>query len=380
MNLFTSNKYAKYRNSFGFTLVELLVVIAIIGILVGLLLPAVQAAREAARRMQCSNNLKNLALAALNFESAHKGLPYNAITKNNSQFPYIPFDPNGADAARPGLFGGTQGRCSGMVPLLPYAEQSNVSSVYCFNKDWSDPANVAVLQLKFALMKCPSAASDEVFTYPALSANYISPLSKNAAFAPPASGSTTTNVLGGALYATTKCTPIGWVGDYAAIGQVKTTKNASGAEIAFTNPLITVPFAGTGSKGSTVQNSKTKLASITDGTSHTTLYSERGGKSKQYFTGLISDATPILTGAIWADADNRITVTGTQSDGKSAFGTGPCVMNCNNQQGDIFSFHSGGANVAFADGHVTFVSQSIEINVLVPLVTRGGGEISGYDE
>lgn len=102
------------RRSAGFTLVELLVVIAIIGVLVGLLLPAVQAAREAARRMQCSNNLKQFGLAALNHESALKYFPPSLHTK---------------------LFGSAVGtsQASIQVALLPYFEQMNAYTLFDLN-------------------------------------------------------------------------------------------------------------------------------------------------------------------------------------------------------------------------------------------------------
>lgn len=92
----------------AFTLVELLVVIAIIGILVGLLLPAVQAAREAARRMSCSNNLKQFGLALLNYESAHKSLPYGT-------------NPHALPGWRT-----KYGKGSQLVKLLPFIEQSSL--------------------------------------------------------------------------------------------------------------------------------------------------------------------------------------------------------------------------------------------------------------
>jgi prepilin-type processing-associated H-X9-DG protein len=81
-----------------------------------------------------------------------------------------------------------------------------------------------------------------------------------------------------------------------------------------------------------------------------------------------------ITGPIWADSDNRLTVTGTDATGQGSIGTGPCVMNCNNFQGDIYSFHTNGANVSFADGGDRYVKNSINIVVLVALVTKDGNE------
>src|SRR5690349_5751837 len=99
---------ARQRGRSAFTLVELLVVIAIIGILVGLLLPAVQAAREAARRMQCSNNLKQLSLSMLNYESTHKKFPFGN---------------------RPGGYNGGWGT-SFYVRILPFVEQGAMADMW----------------------------------------------------------------------------------------------------------------------------------------------------------------------------------------------------------------------------------------------------------
>jgi prepilin-type N-terminal cleavage/methylation domain-containing protein len=130
----------------GFTLVELLVVIAIIGVLVGLLLPAVQSAREAARRMQCSNNLKQIALACHNYESAFKKFPPSAIV-----------DLNVSTTANNEAWG-VHGR------ILNYLEQANLRDLVDLSVGWD--SQPAIDGVKVPVFSCPSdPGSDQVRTF-----------------------------------------------------------------------------------------------------------------------------------------------------------------------------------------------------------------------
>jgi prepilin-type N-terminal cleavage/methylation domain-containing protein len=132
-----SNRAERMHAPKGFTLVELLVVIAIIGILVGLLLPAVQAAREAARRMQCSNNMRQISLAAMNYESAYKRLPASRISQTANRL-------------------GPTSSISVHARLLPFMEANQIYSLVNFGAEWNDPRNDAARLTSVPTFRCPS--------------------------------------------------------------------------------------------------------------------------------------------------------------------------------------------------------------------------------
>jgi prepilin-type N-terminal cleavage/methylation domain-containing protein len=146
-----SSPFARAKIRRAFTLVELLVVIAIIGILVGLLLPAVQAAREAARRMQCSNNLKQMGLALHNYESAHRKFPPGFISRVTGPWPGGGNDP--VPEAGPGW--------SVFAMILPHMEQSNLHSSINFHLPITAPANQVARSTSVKEFQCPSDAWSE---------------------------------------------------------------------------------------------------------------------------------------------------------------------------------------------------------------------------
>lgn len=319
----------------GFTLVELLVVIAIIGVMVGLLLPAVQAAREAARRMSCSNNLKQIGLAFHNYESTYKTFP----AAWGVYQPAPPYNLQGVGIA-----------------LLPFMEQTALvdrynSSVSASNEGGPiGQANVAVIATPLATFVCPSAPGGLERIYNgAVPAGALPGLPALTWRAAPSDYSVTTGVRG--VYA-----------NLAFVGIPATSRGGALSQSTFQAPA------------------NNKMASIIDGTSNTFLMGERTGGTKVY-SGMRELAVPAAVigaqGGGWGDPlVGEHWITGTVRNPAFPAVEGPCAINCSNVRSAGFhSFHPGGCHFLMADASVQFFSDSVAPLVIAARITRANGEV-----
>jgi prepilin-type N-terminal cleavage/methylation domain-containing protein len=322
----------------GFTLIELLLVIAIIAVLISLLLPAVQHAREAARRSQCKNNLKQFGLAIHNYHDSFTKLPYASLVGSN------------LNAASWG------------TSLLPYLDQSPLynqwnSSVPAFREAvaFFPPAavqqNLKVIGTSIPMYLCPSVSA------PATS-DYGLPVNAGGPGFPPM--------------------PVNWTAartDYGIPTGVRGTF-ANRAYAGDPGGSREGAFAGPIGRGNVPM---TSFASLTDGVSSTILLGERTGSSTIH-RKLLPD--PTLTnlygkanGGGWGDFLNgEHWLEGALDDGTP--GGGPCPINCTNLRGAGFhAFHPDGAHFLLGDGSVRFLSQNVSAMTFASLITRAKGEI-----
>ena len=301
----------------AFTLIELLVVIAIIGVLIALLLPAIQKVREAANRASCQNNLKQIALGLLNFESERGGFPPSETTGGSS------------------LYNGYQHSWS--AALLPYIEQTASFNLYSYKANWNDTVNYPAIRTYLKLFNCPST--------------------------PDQPRTDTTHE------------PNASAGDYHAVNAIKYFVGINCFGLTGLNqntpddPRLV---------GAMRRNEVTRVAYITDGTSHTILVAEDAGRP-QWFNAdrevFIPMPAPPYGQAGWADPTGAFSIDGSQRNGQVP---GDCAINCSNNS-EVYSFHAGGANVVLADGSVHFLRMDLDLCTLAALVTRAGGEVVSED-
>ena len=351
----------------GFTLIELLVVIAIIAVLVGLLLPAVQKVREAAARMSCSNNLKQLGLALHNFNSTYGYFPrYQANFATNPN-PANPYGPN------------TSGN-SMFAYILPYIEQGNVANQMNLALSNIDPANLPP-PLTFGGVAATSQAGLQQ------PKTFLCPSSPNLVvdYGPYFQGKTPLNPTGGALYFLGRS-------DYFATVGVNTTflTTCAPTDLGFGwRPKRRGGASGALAPAPTSINTGTRVGDITDGMSNTAMLGESGGGQNVYELNKqfpVSWSPVFLAfNSAWGDPNAAIMVEGTSATLNAAgllTEDGGCfAVNLTNYSTQshtprqLYSFHTGGVNVVRCDGSVTFMNQSINPATLAAFVSKQGGEV-----
>ncbi len=347
----------------GFTLIELLVVIAIIAVLIGLLLPAVQAAREAARRSQCVNNLKQLGLAMHNYESSVGAFPPAGQGTN--------FNPPTPPART--IF--ADGEWSCLARALQYLEQGNVYNALNFDLPYThnSGANYTGCTSVVGAFLCPSAQRE--------------PGGGRAAPDP-------------ALTALIPAFNLGFgVQDYGA--PCYTDLDSQGRAGGLGSTAVT-PYRNNNTRDNgLLKAGKTAIAEITDGTSNTFMIAEDAGRDARYIANVKTPGTSTFPQDqqfdnglprrfwTWAEPDGAFGVSGginnkfrpsREQSQYPAVATATTVNNNAGNNDEIFSFHPGGANMLFGDGSVRFMKETTAILVIRSLVTPAGGEVISSDQ
>jgi prepilin-type N-terminal cleavage/methylation domain-containing protein/prepilin-type processing-associated H-X9-DG protein len=339
----------------GFTLIELLVVIAIIAVLIGLLLPAIQRVREAANRVSCQNNLKQLGIALHNYHLANQCFP-PGMTASSSNL--------------------TDATATGFTFLLPYLEQDNLGRQYHFDESWWQPDNYVAIAVPVKLFFCPSNRPSGVIDLSPYSVQWNMAL-------PPAAAA------------------CDYVFCRGANGAVNADWTRIPSEVRGVFNIRPPEQAGAG----------VRIDDIHDGTSMTLAMGDASAGTVRYFVRDMTNPTlpaldsvtgqPIIMQQSWSAAgigdsvhpwygsvfgvtaqygmpgDPRDEPMDRRPATPTVYGGDPRGDNASGRDlvGGFRSLHNGGCNFVFCDGSVHFLTETIQPNVYRALSTYAGGEL-----